>query len=372
MDFNLSETQAMIQDGARRFFKESLDSSQVRDIETSDHGFASNLWTQMVQLGWTGAALPEEVGGGGCGNVDLCVLAEEVGRAAASLPLVETAGFSATVLQAVKQTPVTHDLLSQIATSDTVITPALTEPSGRDERCPPKSTFEETGDSGKVTGTKIMVPFASTAKVFLTSLVSNTGELVLAAIDSDASGISLDRHKVLGGNPMFRVRFDSVEVSAENILARGAEAEKVISAGLDAATMLAVAEAVGNLESMIHIAADYTATREQFGNKIGSYQAVSHPIANMRIDTDACRLLIAEAAWMLDQGQDAALEISETKVFANEAAVTMVHAAHAVHGAIGYTMEYDLQLYTRRVRAFCLNYGDTDCQTERAAQALGF
>lgn len=370
MDFNLNETQTMIQDGARRFFQDRLDSSKVRDIEDSEDGFAAEHWTQLTELGWTGLALPEDVGGAGCGNVDLCVLAEEVGRAAASLPLVETVGFSATVLQAVEQTPVTKALLGEIATSDTVITPALIEPDGRDERSRPKCKLVEAGDDGKVTGAKVMIPFGSAAKVFLTSLISSEGELILAAIDSTAPGISLERHKVLGGSPMFRATFKDVDVAAANILARGDAAEKVLNAGLDAATMLSVAEAVGNLEGMIDICADYTSTREQFGKKIGSYQAVSHPVANMRIDTDACRLLIAEAAWILDQGQDAALEIAETKVFANEAAVTMVHAAHAVHGAIGYTMEYDLQLFTRRVRAFCLSYGDTDGQTERAAATL--
>lgn len=371
MDFNLNETQSMIQDGARRFFQDSLDTAKVREIEAKEDGFATEVWAQMTKLGWTGLALPEEFGGGNCGQVDLCVLAEEIGRAALSVPLAETLGFAATALQSVPQTALTRDLLGQIATSDTVITPALMEPNGRDERCRPEAKLEETANGGKATGSKVMVPFASSAKVLLTSLISDQGETVLVAIDKDAPGLSLSRHKTLGGNPIFRVTFEDVDVPAKNVFARGDEAEKAISAGLDAATMLSVAEAVGTLEGMIAICADYTATREQFGKKIGSFQAVAHPIANMRIDTDACRLLIAEAAWMLDQGQDATLEISETKVFANEAVVSMVHAAHAVHGAIGYTMEYDLQLFTRRARAFCLSYGDTDTQVERAAAALG-
>lgn len=371
MDFNLNDTQTMIQDGARRLFQDTLNTSKVREIEENEDGFASEVWAQMTELGWTGLALPEDMGGGGCGNVDLCVLAEEIGRAAVSVPLAETFGFSATVLQAVPQTPITRNLLNQIATNGTIITPALTEPNGRDERSAPETKLEETETGGKVSGSKVMVPFASSAKVLLTSLISNQGETVLVAIDRDAPGITFSRHSTLGGNPIFRVTFEGVDIPAENILARGAEAERAINAGMDSATMLSVAQVVGTLEGMIHVCADYTATREQFGKKIGSFQAVSHPIANMRIDTDACRLLIAEAAWIVDQGNDATLEIAETKVFANEAVVTMVHAAHAVHGAIGYTMEYDLQLFTRRARAFCLSYGDTDNQTERAASALG-
>lgn len=371
MEFKLNETQTMIQDGARRFFQESMDTSKVRDIEESRDGFEPDLWAQMTKLGWTGAALPEDVGGGGCGNVDLCVLAEEMGRAAASMPLAETAGFAATMLQIVSQTPVTQDLLTRLATSDLVVTPALVELNGRDERSIPECTLDEAGTVGKINGTKILVPFASAAQTLLTSLISKTGDLIVAAVDIDTPGITMERHDLTGGAPKFRVNFKDVQISSEDILARGDDARKAVDAALDAATMLSIAEVVGSCEAIIKIATEYTGTREQFGKKIGSFQAVAHPIANMRVNTDACRLLIAEAAWMLDQGQDASLEIAETKVFANEVVVDMVHAAHAAHGAIGYTMEYDLQLHTRRSRAFCLNYGDTLSQTERAATAMG-
>lgn len=367
MQFNLNDTQTMIQDGARRFLQESLDPEKVREVEESADGFAVDLWTQMTELGWTGAALPEDVGGGGLGRVDLCVLSEELGRAAASLPLAETAGFAATALQAVDQSPLVHDLLKQMATSDTVITPALAEPGGRDERTTPKCLLKD----GKVSGAKVMAPFASFAKILLVSCVDEQGQIALAAIDREASGVSLNRHKVMGGDPLFRVDLEDVDVSPDRILARGQDAEHAINAGLDVATMLSIAEVVGNCESMIDLSTELAINREQFGQKIGSFQAVAHPIADMRINTDACRLLIAEAAWKLDKGNDAVLEIAETKVFANEVVVDMLHAAHAVHGAIGYTMEYDLQLHTRRGRAFCLSYGDTDSQVERAAQALG-
>lgn len=371
MQFTLNETQQLIQDGARRFFQESLDSSKVMDAENSEHGFPKELWTQMTQLGWTGVGIPESFGGGGCGNVDICILAEELGRAAASLPLAETAGFAATVLQAVEPTPLVKSLLSDIAASDKIITPALTEPDGRDERSKPKCQILESSAGGKVTGTKVMVPYASSAETALVSLISQTGTLVLAAIDLEAPGITISRQKGIGCTPLFQVTFENIEISVDKVLARGEDAEQIISAGLDAATMIGVAEVVGNCEAMIEISADYTKTREQFGKKIGSFQAVAHPIANMRINTDACRLLNLESAWKFDQGGDASLEISETKVFANEVVVDMLHAAHAVHGAIGYTMEYDLQLFTRRARAFCLSYGDSDRQTERAAVAMG-
>lgn len=371
MDFQLNETQSMIQEGARRLLENSFPPEKARAAEASEDGFSREIWKQMVELGWTGAALPDDVGGGGLGNLELCVLAEELGRAAASTPLAVTAGFAATALQKVKQTEVAQALLSQLASSDTIITQALAEPGGRDERSVPTSLFKETADGGTVSGAKIMVPFASAATFLLVSLVTADGELVLAGVERDADGVTIKRHQTLGGDPLFRVEFEDVDVAAGHIFARGADAQRAIDAALDVSTILATAEAVGSCEKMVLIGSEYTATREQFGVKIGSFQAVAHPLANMRIQTDACRLLAAETGWLLDGGEDAALEVAATKVFANEVIVDMIHAAHAVHGAIGYTMEYDLQLFTRRARAFCLSYGDTEGQSERAADALG-
>lgn len=371
MDFRLNETQTMIQDGARRLLENSFDSDTARQAEASEHGFSQDMWKQICELGWVGAALPEDVGGGGLGLLEVSVLAEELGRAATSTPLASTAGFAATVLQKAAPSTVTQELLSRLATSDAVITPALAEPDGRDERSTPTLVFTEAGEGGTVSGIKIMVPFASVASLYLVSMVSANGDPLIAGVRSDAEGISITRHRALGGDPLFQLEFADVAVNADHIFARGDDALRVIDLGLDAATLIATAEAVGNCEKMVLLGAEYAVNREQFGQKIGGFQAVAHPLADMRIDTDACRLLVAETAWMLDAGEDASLDIAASKVFANEVIVGMVHAAHAVHGAIGYTMEYDLQLFSRRARSFCLSYGDTGAQTERAAVALG-
>ena len=134
MDLMLNDTQEMIRDGARRFLADSLDADAVREVEASADGVNPEIWAQMAELGWTALALPADIGGGGAGLADHCVLAEELGRAAASTPLVATAGFAATFLAAVEPSAVTRDMLGTLATSDAVITPALVDAVGRDER----------------------------------------------------------------------------------------------------------------------------------------------------------------------------------------------------------------------------------------------
>lgn len=371
MDLMLNETQEMIRDSARRLLADSLDLDAVRELERTDDAFDAALWRGMAKLGWTTLAFPEELGGGGCGLIDLCVLAEELGRAAAPMPLVETAGLSARLLQAVEPGPGATDLLKRLATTDTVIVPAFTEAGGRNEQSSPSAQLQASDSGGTVSGAKMMVPFASAAQVLLVSVTTPDGVPAIVAVETESDGVSYSRHDVIGGKPLFRVDFDGVDVRAEQVLARGPIAEAAMAAGIDAATVLATAEVVGTCEGMLELAAEYVTNRQQFGQPIGRFQAVAHPIADIRINTAACRFLAAETAWTIDQGRDASLEVAGTKVFANEVVVEMVHAAHAVHGAIGYSTEYHLQLFTRRARAFCLNYGDTDSQTERAAVAMG-
>lgn len=371
MQFNLNEMQTMIQDGARRLLDETFDSDTKREAEASEHGFSTAIWSQMSELGWTGAALPEDVGGGGLGVLDLCVIVEEFGRAAVSVPLAVSSGFSANLLQNAEQTDFVTGVLGQLASGESLVTPALIDEGARDERSTPRARLETTGAGGVLSGSKIMVPYASAAQFLLVSAVNDSGELVIVAIDGNADGVSHDRHTTTGAHPLFSVKLDGVDVAADRILASGDAAQKLLDRALDVAAILSTAEAVGNCEGMLLLSAEYATNREQFGTKIGSFQAVSHPLANIRIETDATRFLVYETAWMLDQGQDVTLEAAETKALANEAVVKMLHSGHAVHGAIGYTMEYDLQLFTRRARAFCLSFGDTQSQTERAAVALG-
>ena len=371
MDLNPNETQEMIRDGARRMLAEVIDPDAVRAIEATPDGLATEVWDQMTSLGWTGIALPERIGGGGGGLVDLCMLAEELGASAASTPLVATSGFAAPLLASLAPSAAIDDVLAKLATTNAIIVGALVDADGRNERSTPTCRLTEADDDFIVSGTKVLVPFASVAETLLVATGTEAGELAIAAIGADAKGVSVSRHTTTGASPTFEVTFDQVSVPSDRILARGAAAENALDAALDAATVLATAEAVGQCESMIRISAEYATNRVQFGQPIGKFQAVSHRIADMRINTDALRLLALESAWLLDEGREATLEVAGTKVFANEVVVEMIHTAHAVHGAIGYTNEYDLQLFTRRARAYCLNHGDTDQQSERAAVALG-
>ena len=166
------------------------------------------------------------------------------------------------------------------------------------------------------------MPYASAAQVLLVSTATTQGETAIVALDRDAPGLTIRRNKTLGADPLFEVRFDDVAVAKDNVLARGADAASALEASLEVATVVAMAEAVGYCEGIIRLAVEHAKVREQFGQAIGAFQAVSHPLADMRIQTDACRLMALGAVWLLDQGRSATLEIASAKVLLNSGEVT--------------------------------------------------
>ena len=371
MQFHLNETQAMIRDGARRLLSTEFASSQARAVEASADGYSPEIWSQLADLGWSSVAVPKTAGGGGLGVLELCVLAEEMGRAAASSPLLISSGMAASCLDSIPSHPLATELLNMLGNTDSVITAALIDDSSRDERTPPRLLLQE-GDNGlRLSGIKQLVPYASVARVLLVSTSTREGETALVAIDGDSPGLSMRRNRTLGAEPLFEVRFDDVAVAEDRTLARGAAADAALNRSLEVATVLAMAEAVGCCEGIIRLAVEHAKVREQFGRAIGAFQAVSHPLADMRIQTDAFRLVTLEAAWLLDQQRSATLEIASAKVLANDAVEKITVDGHRVHGAIGYSKEHDVQLYTRRARAFSVTWGDTEREIERAAVALG-
>ncbi|MYF50982.1 MAG: acyl-CoA dehydrogenase [Gammaproteobacteria bacterium] len=365
MDFGLSFVQAQVQESTRRMLEDRLSTQQIREAEESADGFPRPIWDEGIQLGWPGMSLPEAFGGGGCSLLDMCVLVEEVGRGGATLPLVVSSGVAATLLEHSPQSELRDWVLSEIAAGK-IVCPALIDEHGRNEWDEVRLPISA---DGQLSGKKILVPFASVADELLVTAVTPDGDTTIVVVDPNTEGVSITRHHTKVGLPLFAVEFNDVLVAAE--IHRGEGAQTALDAGLQTGSLLATAEAVGTSEALIKMSAEYVTVRKAFGQPIGAFQAVAHPCADMRINTDTVRLLVHEAAWLIGTGQDASEEVASTKALANEFFERLANDAFRVHGAIGYSNEYDLQLYTRRLQGFCRTMGETQESLERAAVALG-
>lgn len=370
MDFNHSFIQGQLQDSARRMLEDRLSPELIRQAEDSGDGYPHAVWEEGVQLGWPGISLSEEWGGGGCSLLDMTVLAEEIGRGGATLPFVVSSGVAATTLQRSPQSERRDQSLAAIANGK-IMCPALIDEHGRNEWDAIRLQLTAQEDGYLLSGKKILVPFASAADELLVTAVLPDGAAVLLVVNPEISGVSMTRHHTMIGVPLFAVEFSDTPISTESIIHRGTEAVEALRVGLQVGSLLATAEAIGLSETLIKMATEYVTVREAFGQPIGAFQAVAHPCADMHIHTTTTRLLVQEAAWMLDGGQDATEEIASTKALANENFARLANDAFRVHGAIGYSKEYDLQLFIRRLQGFCQTLGETQDSLERAAVAAG-
>lgn len=371
MDLTLTDEQRMLAESARHFAEQVCPSSVVREVEASASGFSAELWSKLCELGYPGLVLPERYGGSGGKILDLAIVAEELGRVAFPSPLLTSVALGALPVLWAGSEWQRQTWMPGLVNGDLIATMALIEPGGGNEWSEIRSAAKRFTTNWRLSGNKILVPYAHQAHlIFVAAAVEGSG-LSLIALENTLPGIKCERHRAVGGDPLYNVTLDGVTFTPASVLGNGINAREIINRALDAAAVLQAAYAVGLSERALSLSVAHASTREQFGRPIGSFQAVAHRCSDMRIDIDACRFLALQAAWRLDQDGDSGLEVATAKAYINDAVRRVFINAHQVHGAIGYSTEYDLHLFTRRAKAFELSLGSTAIHHERVAKGIG-
>ena len=370
MDLTLDDDQRLLAESARQLFERAYTTASARDAEEQPEGFSADLWRQTCELGWPGIALPEGCGGAGYGTLELAVLAEELGRGAATLPLLSSYAATLPVLWAGSD-PLRRLWLTRLAAGEGIAALALVEPGGGDERSAPTITARAHDDHWVISGTKIAVPFGAVAGVFVVSVAWPDGTTTVVAVDAATPGVTRARHDTFAPVPYASVTFDDVVVTPDLVLGDSATLERTLAHQ----TVVDTAYAVGLCDAALALAVDHATNREQFGRPIGVNQAVSHQCVDMRVDIDAMRVLVHQAAWRLDRHDAnpaaAARAVAIANAYARDVVPSVFARAHQVHGAMGFTMEYDLQLFSRRAKAYELTGGGAAWHLERVARSIG-
>jgi alkylation response protein AidB-like acyl-CoA dehydrogenase len=371
MDLTLTDEQRLLAESARHFAEQVCPSTVVREVEASESGFSAALWSKLCELGYPGLVLPEKYGGSGGKILDLAIIAEELGRVAFPSPLLTSVALGALPLLWSGNDWQHEKWLPGLAKGDLIATMALVEPGGGNEWSEVRTAAQRFTTNWRLSGSKIVVPFAANAHLILVAATMPEPGLSLIVMERTTPGIRCERHRAIGGDPLYNVSFEKVTFTPAAVLNPDVNARAVLDRALDHAAVLQAAYAVGLCERALSLAVSHVSTREQFGRPIGAFQAVAHRCADMRIDIDACRYLALQAAWRLDQGGPADLDVAAAKAYINDAVRRVFINAHQVHGAIGYSTEYDLQLFTRRAKAFELSLGSTALHHERVARGIG-
>jgi alkylation response protein AidB-like acyl-CoA dehydrogenase len=370
MDLNLDREQEELVSTARHFLAQKYPLTESGGEMAHRHD-PRDLLGSAADLGWTALTIPSEHGGIDATLVELSLVAEELGRAGLSSSVVASQTLVARPLVRAGQGGRFPELLTGIAQGTHVATMPLLSAGATDEWSTPLARGVRGGDGWTLDAELTLVPFGQEADVFLVQADLEGRGRSLVVVPADRAQIR--PQVVIGGDPRAAVTFAGVAVSPDDVVDVAPEqVGALVDDALLAATVVLSAHAVGACEKALELSVVWAKDREQFGRPIGSFQTVSNRLADIRVWTDASRLMVWEAAWSVEEGtEDAALLVSVAKAYLTQVSDDIVFNAHQVHGAMGFSAEYPLHVFTRIIKAFRVAMGSGSSHLQRVATGLG-
>ena len=363
MNLALSDTQKELKEQVSALLAERATPDTLRRLITENAPWDEGLWRAFAELGLLGAAIPEAYGGVGLGPMDLCVIAEEVGRATAPIPFFSSICLAAEAIQLAGSQAQKDEWLPRLAAGEVVGTLAWTEGPG----APRLAGLSTRLASGALSGTKSPVPDAGLAQVCVV-VATSSGRPALALAEMDQPGVKLTP---MNGFDQLRhhARIDFVEARAEPLEA--ADAAETVRRLWDRAAIYSAFEQVGGTESALYMARDYTMQRYIFGRPLASYQAVKHKLADILVMLELARSnALYAAAALEDDAQDVAVAAATARLAATRAYETAARESLQLHGGIGFTWEANCHFHYRRARLLALNIGSAEVWADRLIDEL--
>ncbi len=375
MDLGLSEEQEMLRNFARDFLEKECPEQHVRDMEEDEKGYSPELWKKMAEQGWQGLNISPDHGGAGMGFMDLIILIEEFGRALVPGPFIPTV-VSSIALQEAASDAQKKQWLPGIASGQQIWTLAFTEPSARFDAQGVETTAKVEGDSVVLNGTKLFVRDSHVADnlIVVARAPGSSGEdgITLVVVDPKAAGVTQTSLRTIAADKQNEIKLENVKVPAANILGVAGKAWPTFKRIMNKATVVESAYLVGLAQMDFEISVNYAKERVQFGRPIGSFQAIQHKAADMVTDVDGSRFIMYKAAWAVAEDEpDAEEQVHMAKAWISEATRRVVAHGQQIHGGIGFTKDYKIQLFFRRQKASELAWGDGDYHRELVAQGMG-
>lgn len=336
MDFTLDEAQQELVGLARQILGKESTQARLDALDTEGRWLDTALWSQLAEAGVVGAALSEDVGGGGLGFAAAALVCEQVGAHVAQVPFLETV-LTALAVDAFGTPEQRQQHLPRVVSGAALLTSALTE-TGREAPTDLATTARADAGGYRVSGLKTSVPFADVAERVLVPARAPEG-VVLLLVDPSSPGVTLRAGTGTNGVPLFEVELDD---APGELLTADADALGWV---VDRALTALAATGLGVSSTALRLSAAYTTTREQFGRPVATFQAVGHRLADAYIDVEAIRLTTLHAVWLLDSGLPGRDEAHIAKWWASEGGHRVAHAAQHVHGGVGVDTDYELHRY---------------------------
>jgi alkylation response protein AidB-like acyl-CoA dehydrogenase len=374
MDLGLSEEHEMLRNVARDFLEKECPEQHVRDMEEDEKGYSPELWKKMAEQGWQGLMIPEQYGGAGFNYMDLIILVEEFGRALVPGPFIPTTVAAIALLEAGSDAQ-KQQYLPRIASGEQIWTLAFTEPSARFDAEGVQLTAKKEGDGYVLNGTKLFIRDSHVAdNMVVVARTGGSGEqgISLFVVDAKAAGVTHTPLRTIASDKQTEIKFENVKVPAANLLGAEGQGWATFKKIANKATVIECAYLVGLAQQDFDITVNYAKERVQFGRPIGSFQAIQHKAADMVTDVDGSRFIMYKAAWAVAEDEsDADEQVHMAKAWISDATRRVVAHGQQIHGGIGFTKDYKIQLFFRRQKAAELAWGDADFHRELVAQGMG-
>jgi len=369
MNLDFSEEQIALREMVRGLCAEHAPPAAVRRMEDDPKGYTEEFWKQQGQLGLLGLLIPEEYGGSAQSLLETALVYEEFGRALAPSPHFPSAVLGAGAILAAGSEKQKRDWLPKIASGEAILTPAWLEPRRGFGPRGVQLRAEASEGGFLLTGEKRHVPFASSATRLLVLARTGAGstDLGLFLVDPSSAGISLKQQRSLAADTQYDVRFAGVRVQAESQIGTFGSAWATWDLVMHDAIILLAAWAIGGAERALEITVQYAKDREQFDKPLGAFQAISHYLADAATLVDGGKTLVYEAAWARAAGKPIARLAPMAKLFACQTYRDVTAMCQQVWGGVGFTIEYDIQLYFRRAKQLQITWWDTRYLEERIA-----
>ena len=357
MNFDFSDDQKLLQEQARKFLTDKCSRKLVRSVlDNNKNQYSKELWQEVVNMGWTATAIPEEYGGLGLGMLELCVIAEELGRSLAPIPFSSSIYIFAEFLKAYGSEDQKKQYLPKIASGELIGSFAFPETKGT----PRTNNINSKVENDKLSGKKLPVNDGQVADVLIVAANSdknqNHNSLSLYIVETNQVGVEEKLLDTLDPTrPSSQIEFSNVACS---ILGEKGEGWSMIQNILNRAAVLFAFEQVGGAQVALDEAKKYSIERYAFGKPIGSFQALKHKMADMYVKNELAKSNAYYGAWALST------DSMELPVAAAGARVSATEAFHyaskeniQIHGGVGFTWEYDCHLFYRRSKLLSLNLG---------------
>jgi len=372
LDLDFSPEQEMLRQTVRDVLERHCPLTVVREMEDDPVGFPPALWAQLGRLDLIGLLLPEEHGGSGMTLVEGVALYEELGRSLAPVPHFVSAVLSGGVLAAAGSDQQKARWLPGLASGEIVITPAWLEPeNGYSPRGVALAATAADGTT-RLHGIKRHVAYAAAAQRLL--VLARTGEAAeaidLFLVDPGAPGVTLRQQFTVASDTQYEVTFDGVEVTDEDRIGTARSGWATWQGVLEGGLVLLGAQAVGGARYALEITTQYAKDRHQFDKPLGAFQALAHYLADAVTALDGAEQLVHEAAWAGASGRPLTSLAPMAKLFACSTFRDITAMAQQIFGGIGFTLDFDIQLYFRRAKQQQLMWANDRTLEDAVASAL--